>query len=216
MTVIYQDRNDTAFLKKIYEGLEDTKAVVCKYDTPVENRMKAEAAIRTEPDRIAMLGHGTQLGLLNPNFYGYVVNGSNAHMLKDKNVIAIWCWAGNFMQRQRLTGFSTSMFISEENEALYMGFPEAREEDIHRENDIFSERVRALIDANVDLKQWPELLRSQADMSKPFVKFNYDGLSYYYNGIKMDRFEREQSRKIYEKISGLSDLPGNAAELRKR
>jgi hypothetical protein len=70
------------------------------------------------------------------------------------------------------------MFISNVMEAADFGFT-TDEETVRNENIFFSTAVRRLIDEDVPLSQWPEILQSEAHTDIPFVGFNYEALAYY-------------------------------------
>ncbi len=74
-----------------------------------------------EHDRIMMLGHGLPGGLLEG--FKQVIDDTYAEILKTKFCIGIWCYACEFFERHRLTGFYSGMMISEVAEAQLFGIP---------------------------------------------------------------------------------------------
>lgn len=107
--VIHPQDNTTKFLSVIYENKDWT---VIDYN-PSKSSLKKSIK---EHDRIVMLGHGTQEGLLG--FNCYVINSDLVYLLREKLCVCIWCNADIFVQKYNLKGFYTGMFISEYEEAL--------------------------------------------------------------------------------------------------
>ena len=119
MIVIHMDSmKDTARLKRLYDGLDNVTLLYNK------SREEIEDALSTNDDKIVMcLGHGSRYGLFSHDWHGNVIDHRNAHLLKDRFVIGIWCYAAEFADRVGLHGYFTSMFISNMGEALCHGFP---------------------------------------------------------------------------------------------
>ena len=161
----------------IYEGLDGDILI-----NPSKGQVKS--IIRTYSDRpLILIGHGTEDGLLNKDWNGYVVDSNIVDMLrKVPCIIGVWCYAGNFADRYDLHGFFTSMFISTEEEAACHGFLKATPEDIQQENILFSKRLNKLlkvlcfVDGKPLLGDWMRVLGSKADISKGFVRFNYEAM----------------------------------------
>ena len=115
MLVIHVDsKSDTSFLKELYEGLD------CKV---LYNPSKSEvkSALKTESGRIIITGHGDPQGLYNERWDGRVIDSSMVNLLRNKEIIGIWCYASEFANRYDLMGFFTSMFISNVEEYVYCG-----------------------------------------------------------------------------------------------
>lgn len=165
---------DAHLLHKAYEGIEDSVILV----NP--NPKELDDLLRQKPnDTLVGLGHGCSSGLFGYNC-NIIIGERNLDLLKDRDLICIWCNADGFLKRHpELRGFASSMFISNESELYYCGFSNNyTNEDIFSEVSLFSERVNKLIQDDEPLKDWPSLLRSQADMSKDYVAYNYNGLYY--------------------------------------
>ena len=111
---------------------------------------------------------------------GFAVGSEHVEWLRNRPVIGIFCYASEFADRYKLHGFFTSMFISNMQEAIIEQRDQgATNENIAYQQELFCNRVRKLIINNTPLIQWPEILQSQADLSLPFVRFNYEALTYY-------------------------------------
>ena len=114
--IIHPDDRSTDFLKPIYANIK-RKTVIIKNTS----RDKLLAAVRSH-DVIIMLGHGSPSGLFNVSGIGkgsMVVGESLVEELRDKQLIAIWCNADQFIERHQLTALYSGMFISEVSEARY-------------------------------------------------------------------------------------------------
>lgn len=161
----------------IYEGLNGDILI-----NPGKSMVRS--IIRSHPERPLILsGHGTEDGLLNKDWNGYVISSKDVDMLrKVPCIIGVWCYAGNFADRYGLHGFFTSMFISTPKEAADYGFPNTTPEDITRENQLFSKRLNHLckslsfVNGRPSMDNWLFELQRRADISKGFVRFNYEAM----------------------------------------
>ena len=176
MIVIHIDNGttDSAILSTIYEGLEN---VVVYHNV---NKREAKKILKSSvDDTLMLLGHGTQHGLLNADMNGFAVGSEHAELLRNRPVIGIFCYAADFGDRYGLHGFFTSMFISNMTEAIYeQKDANADDETIAYQTKLFCDRIHMLIESKTPLDKWVDILQSQADLSLPFVKFNYEALTY--------------------------------------
>ena len=141
--VIHPEDKTTDFLKPIYEGKDWTVINDGKI-----GKSKLREAIKTH-DRIVMLGHGTEYGLISGNitFHRYVIDSGWVNLLRDKHCVAIWCNADQFVKKYDLKGFYTGMIISEIEEAyLYSLYP-IKLKDIDASNELFTQSIKEAIDA---------------------------------------------------------------------
>ena len=174
MIIIHIDsQKDTAFLKKCYEGLEHT---IVLYNP---TRSKVNETLQKYPQEdVMMLGHGSGNGLFSHDWRGYIIDSTNVNLLKGRNCIGIWCWAKDFGRKHGLRGYFTSMFISNGTEARSLKF-NADEQDVFNEVALFSERVHDLIENETPYSEWVQSLNRVADISKGFVKYNYEAMEYF-------------------------------------
>lgn len=161
---------DTKDFSDIYDGLN---AIV------LVNPSKSECkqAITNEPGKIILIGHGTEYGLLNERLNGYLIDSKMVHLLRDKEIIGIWCNASNFAIKYDLKGFFTSMFISNERELIECGFQtfEDCEKEIEKQNRRFSSRVNILLLLDKPVSEWSEYLTNSLDNDeRDFVYYNYE------------------------------------------
>ena len=178
IVVLVDTTNDAHLLHRVYEGVEDMTLLVNPSNDEVDR------VLRERPGETLMcMGHGFCGGLLAASYYkghglAVAVGDRNIELLKGRPLICIWCNADEFAARHpELSGFFTSMFISNASEAAWFGF-DADEDDIFNEVTLFAERVNSLIKDKVNLYDWPVILRGQADLTKDYVRFNYDGIKY--------------------------------------
>lgn len=134
--VVHPDDRTTDFLKPIYKNLPDTTVLTGGAYTSNEMNNLIESH-----DRVIMLGHGWQHGLLSKEVFTrgvYIIDEANADALRAKdNSVFIWCYAEDFVARNNLKGICTGMFISEPLEAV-MNNVEYEDSDIRASNDLFA------------------------------------------------------------------------------
>lgn len=168
-------RDDTRDFDVLYRHL-DVRVMI----NP--SRGEARRAIMDESDTVMLIGHGTEHGLLNDRLNGYIIDSSMVQLLRERTVIGIWCYAGNFADRYGLRGFFTSNFISNVDELLDCGFEMFDDADdvIRSENVRFAENVNVMLRDRTPLSEWVDLLRGSIENNdRQFVLYNYEAL--YYN-----------------------------------
>lgn len=175
MIVIHMDSmKDTARLKRLYDGLDNVTLLYNK------SREEIEEVLMANDDKLVMcLGHGSRWGLFSLDWHGNVIDHRNAHLLKDRFVIGIWCYAAEFADIVGLHGYFTSMFISNVGEALSHGFPNNTEEDIFNEIDFFCDQIRNFIENGTEMSCWVNILQEVCHREKDFVKFNYEAMAFF-------------------------------------
>lgn len=141
--VIHPKDKSTDFLCPIYA---DKGWTVIDAIHPQKKLLKQ--AIK-DHDRIIMLGHGTDKGLMNINMHT-IIDSNMIYLLKDKFIISIWCHSDQFMTKYDLKGFYTGMFISDLSEAHYYGIFDSDEDLIDKSNDKFAKALAIHID-DIDL-----------------------------------------------------------------
>lgn len=112
--VIHPKDSTTDFLCEIYKDKNWTII-----NTNISKKLLKEQI--KKHDRIVMLGHGTEKGLLG--FDKFVIDSSWVYLLRDKNCVCIWCNADEFVKKYGLKGFYTGMIISEYEEAIMFSIP---------------------------------------------------------------------------------------------
>lgn len=107
--VIHPKDSTTYFLTEIYS---DKNWTVINKNTS-NKYLKEQIKLH---DRIVMLGHGTEMGLIG--YDKFVINSSLVYLLRGKECVCIWCNADLFVLKYGLKGFYTGMIISEYEEAI--------------------------------------------------------------------------------------------------
>jgi hypothetical protein len=133
--IIHPDDRSTDFLRPIYRDLKH-KTVI----TGPITRSGLHALIKAH-DRIIGLGHGSPSGLFGISSDGlgsYILGASEVEVLHGKELVSIWCHANQFMERHKLNGLYSGMFISEVSEARYYGLNEVTQADVNESNDAFA------------------------------------------------------------------------------
>jgi hypothetical protein len=165
-------KEDTNDFSGIYEGLKNATVLI----NPKKSDCKR--AIINEKERIVFIGHGTEWGLLNQRLDGFMVDSRMVQFLRGKDIIGIWCNASNFADRYDLTGFFTSMFISNSEELVNCGFQtfDGCDEEIKRQNKIFASRINQFLTANTPSKEWAMKLYNSLENEEKFVYYNYEAM----------------------------------------
>jgi hypothetical protein len=130
--VIHPKDSTTDFLKIIYRDLNCT---VIDFNI---SKSKLRTLINNH-DRIIILGHGTEKGLLG--FDRFIIDSNYVYLLRNKECIFIWCNADRFVNKYSLKGFHTGMFVSDSSEA-HMYNLKSNIQLINSSNESFAEAVR--------------------------------------------------------------------------
>lgn len=120
-----------------------------------------------EHDRIIMLGHGTEYGLFG--FGRYIIDSDLVYLLKNKFCICIWCNANKFVNKYKLNGFYTGMFISEYSEAVDYSIV-CTDEDIQESNHLFAN----LMNTAIEHRYIKDFIMGTYTDSNNIMKFNRD------------------------------------------
>lgn len=98
--VFHKDDPSTVMLKPIYEGRGWDV-----YTGTTWNGLSKESVneLIKRHDKILFMGHGTPSGLIGSN-----MDAENSHLIKDKKVFALWCYAATFLKSQGLHGIFCS------------------------------------------------------------------------------------------------------------
>ena len=163
--VIHPKDSSTHFLSEIYS---DKNWNVININT--SNKILKEQ-IKTH-DRIVMLGHGTEKGLLG--FDKFVIDSNLVYLLRDKMCVCIWCNADMFVKKYGLKGFYTGMIISEYEEAIIHCIP-TNSHWIAESNTDLSLAIKNSIDDENMLEKAKLLYEGNSSV----VEFNRNNL--YYN-----------------------------------
>ena len=137
--VIHPFDMTTKFLEQIYHGKDWTiiDDVRVSKNTLIKE-IKAH-------DRIVMMGHGTKYGLFAKG-RGTIIDSTYVNILREKQIVAIWCNADEFVKKYELKGFYTGMIISEMDEAEYLNVPYTYQ-SVVESNILFTQAMTDSIDA---------------------------------------------------------------------
>lgn len=173
--VIHPKDRSTTFLKKVYENLDDVTLVQGGVGT-----FELSDLMETH-DQIMMMGHGSPYGLLSMgqfDAYGYIVGDSLADQLAERdNNIFIWCNADEYVNYHKLKGFYTGMFISEPEEAYWMGLGNTPQAEVDESNTWFVESVnRSANSTPEDLHAYVKHDYGELIHANPVAKYNHERL----------------------------------------
>ena len=173
IAVFVNSMADTATFAPLFKDIEG----IYLYNPTREELEKVLAENPTET--FMCLGHGSPRGLFSADMHGFLLDRDNVHLLKDRDVIGIWCYASDFARQNNLRGFFTYMFISNAQECSYHRCGNYYNEVVYEQNRIFAEKVRGLIAENKPMEEWVDYLYESCDSSLDFVDFNYSNLAYF-------------------------------------
>jgi len=139
--IIHPKDESTDFLSIIYRGMKDITVITGDGVTQSELR-----TIIPDYDRVMIMGHGSPDGLLTAGGFighrGHIIDESFVKVLSNNpNNIYIWCNADIFVNRFKLQGFHSGIFISEVSEAKGYGITTTQHQ-VDTSNEIFSELVK--------------------------------------------------------------------------
>jgi len=181
--VIHPEDPTTDFLSLIYADLQD-KTVVTGGITKSKLRVLIEIH-----DRIIMLGHGFQYGLINSGqFQGaglFIVDDSMATVLRKKSFgIYIWCHADQFVRTHGLSGICTGMFISQPDESILYGYEDIDTGLIEQSNERFASIMSKWISEPLNLL-YASLLFEYGLLARtnPIAEFNLERLCLCGSGV---------------------------------
>lgn len=173
IAVFVDSMADTATFAPLFKDIEG----IYLYNPTREELEKV--LIENPTETFMCLGHGSPRGLFSADMHGFLLDRDNVHLLKDRDVIGIWCYASDFARQNNLRGFFTYMFISNAQECSYHRCGNYYNEVVYEQNRIFAEKVRGLIAENKPMEEWVDYLYESCDSSLDFVDFNYSNLAYF-------------------------------------
>ncbi len=136
--VIHPKDQTTDFLSEIYSDKNWTVINTNVSKKFIKEQIKLH-------DRIVMLGHGTEKGLLG--YDRLVIDSTLVYLLREKYCVCVWCNADVFVQKYNIKGFYTGMIISEYQEALYFSVP-SNPQWINESNTDFALAIKNSIDSD--------------------------------------------------------------------
>jgi len=162
--VIHPKDESTDFLSYIYNGKDFLVITENTGNSKIRKLLK-------EHDRIIMLGHGSKDGLFGHK--KFMIDSNNVATLREKEIVAIWCNADEFVKKYGLKGFYTGMFISEIDEAYYEGVYGLSYEEIEKSNNDFAKILGKYLN---DSEVLEKVKSEYKDDDSAVVIFNRDRL----------------------------------------
>jgi hypothetical protein len=183
--IIHPADKSTDFLRPIYQDLKH-KTVI----TGPITRDGLHALIKAH-DRIIGLGHGSPSGLFSMSsggFGSYILGASEVEVLRGKELVSIWCHANQFMERHKLNGLYSGMFISEVSEARYYGLNEVTQADVNESNDAFAKILgREMIrNPHEEFMLWGRVKIQYTELAKWNLVAEYNSGRWFYEDGHMD------------------------------
>lgn len=134
--VIHPDDRSTDFLKPIYQSIPN-KTVITR------GSMEEVRKLIKQHGRILMMGHGSPSGLFSLGLFKsplHVIGEREVELLRGKKCVFIWCHADQFVERFKLKGLYSGMFISEVGEASWNGI-KTNQAVVTESNNTFAETL---------------------------------------------------------------------------
>ena len=173
IAVFVDSMADTATFAPLFKDIEG----IYLYNPTREELEKV--LIENPTETFMCLGHGSPRGLFSADMHGFLLDRDNVHLLKDRDIIGIWCYASDFARLNNLRGFFTYMFISNAQECSYHRCGNYDNEVVYEQNRLFAEKVRGLIAENKPMEEWVDYLYESCDNDLDFVAYNYSNLAYF-------------------------------------
>ena len=149
--IIHPDDRSTDFLRPIYQQLPNVTLI-----TGGVSYMDIRELIQTH-DQVMMMGHGSPYGLFSmgkfPKSGWCIIDNMMIDLLSEKNnSVYIWCNADVFVDRYRLNGIYSGMFISEVGESIYCGIPSTQKQ-VDESNNVFAQALGEQLLMETSLEQ---------------------------------------------------------------
>ena len=162
----------TMSMAEMYARLKNDPSIAGELGPMVQK--KAPAANKGSEDRPE-----PKTRIVKGHYMDQAIDSSMAQDIHADRVIAVWCHASSYAERNHLYGFWSSMFISNSGEARYCGYDDVPQETIVSETVKFWKDANVLLKNNVPLDEWIDRLVEMGNMNYSTTRFNYEGLRYY-------------------------------------
>lgn len=161
--VIHPIDASTDFLQEIYLGRDWTIVRASVSKSMLKQLMNSH-------DRIVMLGHGTDQGLIDGD--RYVIDCKWVDLLRQKECVCVWCNADQFVSKYKLSGIFTGMIISEDIEAN-MYCINASFDQMQHSNKLFADTIKTCIDS-IHFVHYAKSMYH--DVTNPVINFNRNNM----------------------------------------
>lgn len=172
IVVFVNSMEDTEMFMSVYKDID------CKllYNP---TRVEVVKTLKAYPNETLLcLGHGSKYGLFDKDIKDFVIDDQMEYLLRSREVIGVWCYAKQFALRNKLKGFFTDMFISNQDEAEYHCCKGNDDDVIMEQNRKFADSLNKLILNNTPINEWVDILYENADRHLNFVEYNYSKMAY--------------------------------------
>lgn len=170
--IIVNVKEDTNNFGYLFNGIKDCNVLI----NPSKGRVRK--LLKESKNDLVLYGHGWDSGLFNTNWNGELVGPREVEWLRQRNVVGLWCYAGNFADKYKLHGFFTSMFISNIDEANQLLVP-STPEIILEESIKFNKLVNKLLRSHTPYSKWVDFIQNNITPNCPVARYNYEALCYY-------------------------------------
>jgi len=173
--VIHPKDPTTDFLKPIYASVTDATVVTGGGNTSRITRYLKGS------ERLILMGHGSPNGLFSIGKFdtGVYVIGDWCvdYLAVGKENVYIWCNADKFVNKYRLKGFYSGMFISEVAEARFCGLTGVTQDMVDESNETFATLLGEVINLpkHEIYKSIKSSYGSLAELN-PVAKYNWNRL----------------------------------------
>lgn len=182
--IIHPEDDSTTFLCSIYAEIRENQRTLI---TGGISKQEVADLIQSH-QQIILCGHGSPDGLFaiskftNTSYTDFIIDSDMVALLKqNKKVIAIWCYAANFIKKHQITNaYFSEMFISEMIEAIIFEPTPVEEFQITESNDCFAKELAGNLhlspeEIHNNLQQG---LYSQMATKNPIAKYNMNRLGF--------------------------------------
>ena len=183
--VIHPNDPSTQFLRRFYNVDSPDFTVMDERNSNSEIR---NALNSDEFQRVMMLGHGYEYGLLSPQCYGStrmferdIISPQHVEFLRRLECIGIWCNANIFADRYDLHGLFSGMVISELSEAQDWHILVADENEVLTHREQWADDLSVCLRDNwTSLSQVPEsMLQRMPQHPSHLEEFNYESVYWF-------------------------------------
>lgn len=174
MTIVFSNAHDDdcRILQRIWQGFDCNIVEITPSSIDYEDIV--DNAIKNEHDTLILCGHGTSYGLLFPTLDRgeYIVHENNVNLINARNVICIWCYASTFCINHNLHCFATSMFITNQFEAIDNGIYNFTQDQINKTSECFQTEINWLLKNDIPLSEWVMRLGAHMNIENEIDVFN--------------------------------------------
>ena len=182
MTTIFSNNEDIdcEVLRTLFANIPNNHVIELTYSMRGSDwDYLVEQALENETDTLILCGHGSNEGLYFPRFEEYVIHRFNVNKIHASRVICSWCYASTFVMEYNVHNcITTSMFISNINEACENGYIQPTQEDINNVCQRIDSEINRLIMSDIPISEWQMIIGAHMDVENAIDVFNRQGIMY--------------------------------------